>query len=109
MAKAIYETKAPGIGTYGNASEEITDESGNVHTVRYSRTTTRRVYAYMSIRRLAGIDESAVTAAVTAAVNDYINNGWIQLNVEKTGGIGAPSHYGKDRLPIGNYNKELCQ
>ena len=75
VAKAIYETKAPGIGTYGNASEEITDESGNAHTVRYSRTTARRVYAYMSIRRLAGIDESAVTAAVTAAVNDYINNG----------------------------------
>ena len=42
-------------------------------------------------------------------LNDYINNGWIQLNVEKTGGIGAPSHYGKDRLPIDGYNKELCQ
>ena len=28
----------------------------------------------MTIRRLAGIDEAAVTAAITAAVNDYINN-----------------------------------
>ena len=29
----------------------------------------------MTIRRLAGCDESAVTAAVTVAVNEYINNG----------------------------------
>ena len=39
-----------------------------------SRTASRRIYAYMSIRRLPGIDEDAVTAAITAAVNDYINN-----------------------------------
>jgi hypothetical protein len=29
----------------------------------------------MTIRRLAGCDESAVTDAVKAAVNEYINNG----------------------------------
>ena len=75
VAKAIYETKAPGIGTYGSTSEIITDENGQQHRVYFSRAVTRRTYLYMTIRRLAGCDESAVTAAVTAAVNAYINNG----------------------------------
>ena len=82
VAQAIYETKAPGIGTYGSAYEDIVDENGNTHRINYSRTTSRRIFAYMIIRRLPGIDESAVTAAVTAAVNDYINN---QLGVAGKG------------------------
>ena len=73
VARAIFETKAPGIGTYGNTYEDLTDEGGAVHRIRYSRTDSRRVYAYMTIRRLAGCDEEAVTEAVTAAVNRYIN------------------------------------
>lgn len=75
VARAIFDTKAPGIGTYGNASEQITDEGGRTHIVRYSRTSTRRVYAYMTVRRLAGCDEAAVTEALTRAVNEYINDG----------------------------------
>ena len=75
VAKAIFETKAPGIGTYGSTSEVITDEGGQEHRVYFSRAVTRRTYLYMTIRRLAGCEESAVTAAVTAAVNAYINNG----------------------------------
>ena len=88
VAKAIYETKAPGIGTYGSSYEDIQDGNGDTHRVYYSRTTARRIYAYMSIRRLPGIDESAVTAAVTAAVNDYINN---QLGVAE--GLQIPILY----------------
>ena len=88
VAQAIYETKAPGIGTYGSAYEDIVDENGNTHRINYSRTTSRRIFAYMIIRRLPGIDESAVTAAVTAAVNDYINN---QLGVAE--GLQIPILY----------------
>ena len=73
VAEAIYRTKAPGIGTYGSTYEDITDEGGTVRRIRYSRTDSRRVYAYMTVRRLAGCDETAVTEAVTAAVNRYIN------------------------------------
>jgi hypothetical protein len=75
VAKAIWDTKAPGIGTYGNTSDIFTDESGNEHRIYFTRAMTRRVYLYMTIRRLAGCDESAVTEAVTAAVNAYINDG----------------------------------
>jgi len=88
VARAIYETKAPGIGTYGSAYEDVVDENGNAHRIYYSRTVSRRIFAYMSIRRLPGIDESAVTAAVTAAVNDYINN---QLGVAE--GLQIPILY----------------
>ncbi len=88
VAQAIYETKAPGIGTYGSSYEDIVDENGNTHRICYSRTVSRRIFAYMSIRRLPGIDESAVTAAVTAAVNDYINN---QLGVAE--GLQIPILY----------------
>ena len=75
VAKAIFDTKAPGIGTYGNTHEDITDEGGHTQSIYFTRTATRRVFVYMVIRRLTGCDESAVTAAVTAAVNEYINNG----------------------------------
>jgi hypothetical protein len=75
VAKAIWDTKAPGIGTYGNTSDVFTDGDGNEHRIYFTRAITRRVYAYMTIRRLAGCNESAVSAAVTAAVNEYINNG----------------------------------
>ena len=88
VARAIYETKAPGIGTYGSAYEDIVDENGNTHRISFSRTTSRRTFVWMSIRRLPGIDETAVTEAVTAAVNDYINN---QLGVAE--GLQIPILY----------------
>ena len=75
VAKAIYEKKAPGIGTYGSSYEDFEDGSGSTHRIYYSRTETCRVFAYMTIRRLAGCDEEAVAEAVTAAVNGYINDG----------------------------------
>ena len=75
VAKAIFDTKAPGIGTYGSTHEDITDEGGHTQSIYFSRTVTRRVFVYMTIRRLAGCDETAVTDAVKAAVNEYINNG----------------------------------
>jgi hypothetical protein len=74
VAKAICDTKAPGVGTYGNTYEDVTDAGGHTQRINFSRTAVRRVYAYMTIRRLAGCDEEAVTAAVTAAVNSYIND-----------------------------------
>ena len=74
VAKAICDTKAPGVGTYGNTYEDVTDAGGHMQRINFSRTAVRRVYAYMTIRLLAGCDEEAVTAAVTAAVNSYIND-----------------------------------
>ena len=88
VAQAIYDHKAPGIGTYGSTSETILDLNGNSHVINFSRTTARRVFVWMSIRRLPGIDETAVTEAVTAAVNDYINN---QLGVAE--GLQIPILY----------------
>ena len=88
VAQAIYDHKAPGIGTYGSTSETILDLNGNSHVINFSRTVTRRTFVWMSIRRLPGIDETAVTETVTAAVNDYINN---QLGVAE--GLQIPILY----------------
>lgn len=74
VARAIWQYKAPGVGTYGNTYEDITDDYGNTVRINFSRTTVRRVYAYMSIRRLPGCVDADVAAAVTAAVNTYIND-----------------------------------
>ena len=75
VARAIWETKAPGIGTWGNTSDVFTDDAGQEHRIYFSRATSQRTYVYMIIRRLPGCDEAAVTEAVTAAVNAYINEG----------------------------------
>ena len=88
VAQAIYDHKAPGIGTCGSTSETIVDLNGNSHVINFSRTTARRVFVWMTIRRLPGIDETAVTEAITAAVNDYINN---QLGVAE--GLQIPVLY----------------
>ena len=74
VARAIWEHKAPGIGTYGNTSDVFTDDQGFEHRIYFTRSITRRIYAYMTVRRLPGCVDADVTAAITAAVNDYINN-----------------------------------
>ena len=74
VARAIFETKAPGIGTCGSAYEDIQDAAGNTHRIYYSRTVTARTYVQMTVRRLPGFEESAVTEAITGAVTGYIND-----------------------------------
>ena len=81
VAKAIMDLKAPGVGTYGSTHENIQDEGGNTQSIYFSRTTTSRLNMYMTIRRLPGCDDSAVTAAVRNAVFKYINN---QLKVAES-------------------------
>ena len=73
VAKAIYETKAPGIGTCGSSYEDITDESGNTHRIYFSRTVSGQVSISMTVRKLAGCDEDVVRNTIGNAVRDYIN------------------------------------
>lgn len=74
IAQAIYKTKPLGITAYGSTTVNIEDSQGLIHSISFSKSTTRRIFAYISIRRLPGIDEDAVTAAITDAVNSYIND-----------------------------------
>lgn len=40
VAKQIFESKAGGIGTYGNTSVNVTDSEGQVHSIKFTRPTT---------------------------------------------------------------------
>ena len=51
----------------------FTDEGGISHTVNFTRCGTVQTYVYLTVRRLAGIDESAVRASIVSAVTAYVN------------------------------------
>ena len=71
IAQAIYDTKAPGIGTYGLTSANAVDAEGNPHSVAFTRYADKIVYIYLFIRVLAGGDRDAISAAVIPAVVGY--------------------------------------
>ena len=73
VAKAIYDKKAPGIGTYGSESQTVTDGDGNSHTISFSRTVSAILSLRLTVRRLEGCDESAVRTALIAALRGYVN------------------------------------
>lgn len=73
VAQCIYENKAPGIATYGNSHEDILDEDGNTQSIYFTRTSTRRVFVYVVVRRLPGCDDIAVTNAIKSLVTSFIN------------------------------------
>ena len=73
LAKAIWEKVSAGVGTYGTSSGTYTDEGGTTHTVNFTRCGTVQAYIYLTVRRLAGIDEDAVRAAIVSAVTAYVN------------------------------------
>lgn len=73
VAEALWNKKAPGVGTYGSSSEQVTDAFGNAHTVRFSRVTESVAMIYITITKLEGCDEDAVGEAVSSAVRDFVN------------------------------------
>ena len=72
IAQAIYDRKAPGIGTYGSTTQNVTDSWGNTIPIRFSRVTEKTCMSYIWITKLEGCDEAAVEAAVSAAVRNFI-------------------------------------
>ena len=47
---------------------------GTSHTVNFTRCGTVQTYVFLTVRRLAGIDEDAVRAAIVSAVTAYVNS-----------------------------------
>ena len=89
IAQAIYDKKAPGIGTYGTTSAGAVDPEGHIHTVNFSRYTDKIVYIYLFIRVLDGGDQEAIRSAVIPAVTAYIDNLGlaVPLNVPQLYGV----------------------
>ena len=73
LAQAIFDKKAPGIGTWGSSSGTASDGEGNTHTVFFERSMPAMAFIYIFIRKLSGCDENAVRDAVVPAVRNHIN------------------------------------
>ena len=73
VAQAIWDKKAPGIGTWGSMSAEAVDAEGNTHTVAFSRYTDKIVFIYPFIRVLEGGNRELIGETVVRAISEYVN------------------------------------
>ena len=87
LARTIFEKKAPGIGTYGTLSADVTDAFGETHTVHLQRASPVPVALSIELTPLAGFD-SSVTERIRTALTEYSNSLQIGQN------IVVPSLYG---------------
>ena len=74
VAQAIWDKKAPGIGTYGSTTVNAVDAEGNAHPVSFTRYTDKIVFVYLFIRVLAGGDQERIRNAVVPAITGYIDS-----------------------------------
>ena len=88
IAQAIWDKKAPGIGTWGSASGTATDGEGNRHTVYFSRCRDKMLQVYPFITVLAGGDREAIGTAVIPAIVGYADG----LGIG--GALNVPQLYG---------------
>ena len=89
VAQAIFDKKAPGIGTWGSTSGTAVDAEGREHTIAFTRFSEKRIFLHLYIRVLDGGSQEIIQDAVTSAVTDYINNIGlaVPLNVPQLYGI----------------------
>ncbi len=74
VAAAIYNNKSVGCGTYGSTNITVNDpnQPGISATINFYRPTYVPIYMTLSIHQLAGYT-TATTAAISAAVTNYLN------------------------------------
>ena len=89
IAKAIWDHKAPGIGTYGSTSVTFTDDTGASCTVKFSRPGTRQVYFMVSLTALPGFDAPAVQEAISGVIQEAV------AAVPIGGSLNLPSLFGR--------------
>ena len=89
VAQAIFDKKAPGIGTWGSTAKTVTDAAGNPHTVSYTPYADKMIQIYPYITLLAGGDQEAIRNAVIPAVVDYVDRLGLgsSLNVPQLYGV----------------------
>ncbi len=93
IAQAIQTKKAPGIGTYGTTSVQMTDQKGVPITINFFELTDVAIYAAMTIQPLNGYVSTTGTAAVNALV-DYLNGLGIGNEVYLNSCIAAAALFG---------------
>ena len=88
LAQALFNAKAPGIGTYGSTDVQVTDSYGTSRTIHFSRPLYKLTYVYPYIKKLSGADEDEIRNAVVPAVMAYIDT------LEIGGSLNIPKLYG---------------
>ena len=73
IAQAIYDKKAPGIGTWGSTTANATDSNGNAVPVSFTKHTDKFVFVNLFIQLFNGLDQDTVKNAIEPAILDFIN------------------------------------
>ena len=89
LAQAIFDKKAPGVGSYGTSTGTAVDADGNTHSVRFSRFEESEVFVYLFITVLQGGDQETIRNTVIPAVYNYIDQLGIAvpLNIPQLYGV----------------------
>ena len=88
LAQAIYDKKAPGVGTYGSNTGNAVDTEGNTHNVKFSWAEDKDIYVYLFITVLNSGSQTTISDTVIPAVTNHINN----LGIAET--LNIPQLYG---------------
>lgn len=97
VAQAIFDKKAPGIGTWGSSSGTAVDGEGREHMISFTRFSEKRIFLHLYIRVLDGGSQEIIQDAVTSAVTEYFNNIGlaVPLNVPQLYGIAYAAGNGQ--------------
>lgn len=93
VAQAIWDKKAPGIGTWGSTTENAHDGEGNPQPVSFTRCDNKMIFIYPFVRVLPGGSQDAIRAAVIPAIVEFVNSRGIgeDLNIPQLYGIAYAS------------------
>ena len=89
VAQAIYDKKAPGIGTWGSTTGTAMDAEGREHTISFTRYTDKMIFLHLYIRVVEGGNQGTIRDAVLPAVSEYLDSLGLAapLNVPQLYGI----------------------
>lgn len=73
IAETIFDKKPIGIKTYGDISQEITDDGGNTHTIKFSRTSSVNVTVKVEIKATAEYEGTTGANEIKTNIQEYIN------------------------------------
>ena len=94
IVQAIFDSKPPGLATYGTTTADAADSEGNTVPVSFSRVTAKFIYVYLFIDTLEGGDQTAIEESIVPALVAYINSLGINstLYVTKLYGVAYASN-----------------
>ena len=74
VAQAIFDAKAPGVGTYGTTTVAYTDSFGMTNQVKFTRPTSVPIAVNVSIEPDTGYDADRVGDIIKESIIDDISN-----------------------------------